>query len=235
MEAAVRASSWRLLSRVGERQWALRSVDDSVCGTDAAEAGARCVPGDGTRDKQREGALGRGEDAANSSGARSSGAQDAARVDASGARALVGCETDVGAAVLPGDQGRDALRPRVDLGAIAKGYTADACRDLAVSMGARGVLVSVGTSSVSHGGLACGTLAVCPRPSLASWNFPWVIWRPCQRPATTWGRWAALAPRATASVGLLILLMIMLASAHPSTAMPLVPSMVAAGLVAASQ
>lgn len=143
VEAAVHASSWRSLWRVGERQWALP-----------------CVPGDGTRDKQREGALGRGRagaarsggapsGGARSSGARSSGAQDAARVDASGARALVGCETDTGAAVLPGDQGRDALSPRVDLGGIAKGYTADACRDLAVSMGARGVLVSVGTSSVS--------------------------------------------------------------------------------------
>ena len=149
VEAALHASSWRLLSRVGERQWALRSVDDSACGTDTADVGAPCVPGDGTRDKQRERSSGRGEDAANSSGARSSGAQDAARVDASGARALVGCETDLGTAVLPGDQGHDALSPRVDLGGIAKGYTADACRDLAVSMGARGVLVSVGTSSVS--------------------------------------------------------------------------------------
>ena len=149
VEAAVRASSWRLLSRVGERQWALRSVDDSACGTDTADVGAPCVPGDGTRDKQRERSSGRGEDTANSSGARSSGAQDVARVDASGARALVGCGTFTGAAVVPGDQGRDALSPRVDLGGIAKGYTADACRDLAVSMGARGVLVSVGTSSVS--------------------------------------------------------------------------------------
>ena len=144
VEAALYASSWRLLSRVGERQWALRSVDDSACGTDTADVGAPCVPGDGTRDKQRERSSGRGEDTANSSGA-----QDTARVDASGARALVSCETDTGAAVLPGDQGRDALSPRVDLGGIAKGYTADACRDLAVSMGARGVLVSVGTSSVS--------------------------------------------------------------------------------------
>ena len=149
VEAALHASSWRLLSRVGERQWALRSVDDSACGTDTADVGAPCVPGDGTRDKQRERSSGRGEDAANSSGARSSGAQDVARVDASGARALVGCGTFTGAAVLPGDQGRDALSPRVDLGGIAKGYTDDACRDLAVSMGARGVLVSVGTSSVS--------------------------------------------------------------------------------------
>ena len=144
VEAAVRASSWRLLSRVGERQWALRSVDDSACGTDTVDVGAPCVPGDGIRDKQRERSSGRREDAANSSGA-----QDAARVDASGARALVGFGTFTGAAVLPGDQGHDALSPRVDLGGIAKGYTADACRDLAVSMGARGVLVSVGTSSVS--------------------------------------------------------------------------------------
>ena len=144
VEAAVHASSWCSLSRVGERQWALRSVDDSACGTDTADVGAPCVPGDGTRDKQRERSSGRGEDTANSSGA-----QDTARVDASGARALVGCETDLGTAVLPGDQGHDALSPRVDLGGIAKGYTADACRDLAVSMGARGVLVSVGTSSVA--------------------------------------------------------------------------------------
>ena len=144
VEAALHASSWRLLMRLGERQWALRSVDDSACGTDTADVGAPCVPGDGTRDQQRERSSGRGEDAANSSGA-----QDVARVDASGARALVGCGTFTGAAVLPGDQGCDALSPRVDLGGIAKGYTADACRDLAVSMGARGVLVSVGTSSVS--------------------------------------------------------------------------------------
>ena len=48
--------------------------------------------------------------------------------------------------------GVDAPSPRLDLGGIAKGYTADACRDLAVSMGARGVLVSVGTSSVSVSG-----------------------------------------------------------------------------------
>ena len=144
VETALHASSWRSLMRLGERQWALRSVDDSACGNDTADVGAPCVPGDGTRDKQRERSSGRGEDAANSRGA-----QDMARVDASGARALVGCETDLGTAVLPGDQGRDALSPRVDLGGIAKGYTADACRDLAVSMGARGVLVSVGTSSVS--------------------------------------------------------------------------------------
>ena len=76
VEAALRASSWGLLSRVGERRW--------VMGTPA-----ECVGG------------------------------------------------------------VDVPSPRHDLGGIAKGYTADACRDLAVAMGARGVLVSVGTSSVS--------------------------------------------------------------------------------------
>ena len=79
VEAALRASSWDLLSRVGERRWAVRVPGESVGGME--------VPS-----------------------------------------------------------------PRVDLGGIAKGYTADACRDLAVSMGARGVLVSVGTSSVSVSG-----------------------------------------------------------------------------------
>ena len=76
VEAALRASSWGLLSRVGQRRWAMGIPCESVGGVDAPS-------------------------------------------------------------------------PRLDLGGIAKGYTADACRDLAVSMGARGVLVSVGTSSVS--------------------------------------------------------------------------------------
>ena len=79
VEAALRASSWHLLSRVGERRWAVGAPAESVGGAE--------VPS-----------------------------------------------------------------PRLDLGGIAKGYTADACRDLAVSMGARGVLVSVGTSSVSVSG-----------------------------------------------------------------------------------
>lgn len=39
--------------------------------------------------------------------------------------------------------------PSLDLGGIAKGRTADDCRDLAVDMGARGVLVSIGTSSIA--------------------------------------------------------------------------------------
>ena len=76
VEAALRASSWGLLSRVGERRWAMGVPGESVGGVN--------VPS-----------------------------------------------------------------PRLDLGGIAKGRTADACRDLAVAMGARGVLVSVGTSSVS--------------------------------------------------------------------------------------
>lgn len=76
VEAALRASSWGLLSRVGERRWAMGLSRECAAGVDAPS-------------------------------------------------------------------------PSLDLGGIAKGYTADACRDLAVSMGARGVLVSVGTSSVS--------------------------------------------------------------------------------------
>ena len=76
VEAALRASAWGLLSRVGERRWAMGLPGEPVGGVDAPS-------------------------------------------------------------------------PRLDLGGIAKGYTADACRDLAVAMGARGVLVSVGTSSVS--------------------------------------------------------------------------------------
>ena len=76
VEAALRASAWGLLSRVGERRWVMATPAESVGGADAPS-------------------------------------------------------------------------PRLDLGGIAKGHTADACRDLAVAMGARGVLVSVGTSSVS--------------------------------------------------------------------------------------
>ena len=76
VEAALRASSWGLLSRVGERRWGMGVPGESAGGVDAPS-------------------------------------------------------------------------PGLDLGGIAKGYTADACRDLAVAMGACGVLVSVGTSSVS--------------------------------------------------------------------------------------
>ena len=76
VEAALRASTWGLLSRVGERRWAMGVPGESAGGVDAPS-------------------------------------------------------------------------PSLDLGGIAKGHTADTCRDLAVAMGARGVLVSVGTSSVS--------------------------------------------------------------------------------------
>ena len=145
VEAALRASSWHLLSRVGERRWTLRApagatsgsgarglpvdvrglpVDAcglpvDACGLPADACGL--VSGDGQpNDPSREN---------QAAGASSEGARVSA-TDGRGHRDGVPC-------------------PRLDLGGIAKGYTADACRDLAVSMGARGVLVSVGTSSVS--------------------------------------------------------------------------------------
>ena len=159
VEAALRASSWHLLSRVGERRWTLRAPAGATSGSGArglpvdargllADAcglpvdacglpvdacglpvDARGLPadtcglvsGDGQpNDPSREN---------QAAGASSEGARVSA-TDGRGHRDGVPC-------------------PRLDLGGIAKGYTADACRDLAVSMGARGVLVSVGTSSVS--------------------------------------------------------------------------------------
>ena len=135
VEAALRASSWHLLSRVGERRWTLRApagaasgsgargLPVNACGLPADACGLPAdarglVSGDGRpNDPSREN---------QAAGASSEGA----RVSATDGRGGVPC-------------------PRLDLGGIAKGYTADACRDLAVSMGARGVLVSVGTSSVS--------------------------------------------------------------------------------------
>ena len=145
VEAALRASSWHLLSRVGERRWTLRApagatsgsgargLPVDACGLPADACGlpvdARGLPvdacglvsGDGQpNDPSREN---------QAAGASSEGARVSA-TDGRGHRDGVPC-------------------PRLDLGGIAKGYTADACRDLAVSMGARGVLVSVGTSSVS--------------------------------------------------------------------------------------
>ena len=131
VEAALRASSWHLLSRVGERRWTLRApagaasgsgalgLPVDACGLPADACGL--VSGDGQpNDPSREN---------QAAGASSEGARVSA-TDGRGHRDGVPC-------------------PRLDLGGIAKGYTADACRDLAVSMGARGVLVSVGTSSVS--------------------------------------------------------------------------------------
>ena len=159
VEAALRASSWHLLSRVGERRWTLRAPAGATSGSGARglPVDARGLPadtcglpvdacglpvdacglpvdacglpvdacglvsGDGQpNDPSREN---------QAAGASSEGARVSA-TDGRGHRDGVPC-------------------PRLDLGGIAKGYTADACRDLAVSMGARGVLVSVGTSSVS--------------------------------------------------------------------------------------
>ena len=40
-----------------------------------------------------------------------------------------------------------------------------------------------------RGAQACATRTARPRRLLASWDFPWVIWRPCRRPETTWDRW----------------------------------------------
>ena len=131
VEAALRASSWHLLSRVGERRWTLRAPAGATSGSGARglPADVRGLPvdacglvsGDGQpNDPSREN---------QAAGASSEGARVSA-TDGRGHRDGVPC-------------------PRLDLGGIAKGYTADACRDLAVSMGARGVLVSVGTSSVS--------------------------------------------------------------------------------------
>ena len=173
VEAALRASSWHLLSRVGERRWTLRApagatsgsgarglpVDAcglpadacglpvDACGLPADACGlpvdARGLPVD---------ACGLPADAcgllADTCGLVSG---DGRPHDASRENQAAGASSE-GARVsaTDGRGHRDGVPcPRLDLGGIAKGYTADACRDLAVSMGARGVLVSVGTSSVS--------------------------------------------------------------------------------------
>ena len=187
VEAALRASSWHLLSRVGERRWTLRApagaasgsgargLPVDACGLPVDACGllvdARGLPAD---------ACGLPADAcglpvdARGLPVDACGLLADARglpVDACGlpvdARGLVSGDgqpndpsrenqaagaSSEGARVsaTDGRGHRDGVPcPRLDLGGIAKGYTADACRDLAVSMGARGVLVSVGTSSVS--------------------------------------------------------------------------------------
>ena len=173
VEAALRASSWHLLSRVGERRWTLRAPAGATSGS-----GARGLPVD---------ARGLPVDACGLPVDACGLPADACGlpVDACGLP-VDACGLPVDARGLPADtcglvsgdgQPNDPSRenqaagassegarvsatdgrghrdgvpcPRLDLGGIAKGYTADACRDLAVSMGARGVLVSVGTSSVS--------------------------------------------------------------------------------------
>ena len=187
VEAALRASSWHLLSRVGERRWTLRAPAGAASGSGARglPVDARGLPVDAcgllvdARGLPAD-ACGLPVDArglpVDACGllADARGLPADARglpVDACGlpvdARGLVSGDgqpndpsrenqaagaSSEGARVsaTDGRGHRDGVPcPRLDLGGIAKGYTADACRDLAVSMGARGVLVSVGTSSVS--------------------------------------------------------------------------------------
>ena len=145
VEAAVRSSSWGLLSRVGERRWTLRApagaaigsgargLPVDVCGLPVDARGlpvdARGLPVDARGYVSGDGQPYDASHENQAAGASSEGARVSA-TDGRGHRDGVPC-------------------PSLDLGGVAKGYTADACRDLAVSMGARGVLVSVGTSSVS--------------------------------------------------------------------------------------
>jgi len=138
IEAARTASSPKCLTRIGERLWALS----------APHGGANAVraAGDGTSRGHVSGTRASAESAAISVNARDErDHRDSGRV------AGAAIDSDAGAPAARSSREASGIssRPRVDLGGIAKGYTADACRDLAVNMGARGVLVSVGTSSVS--------------------------------------------------------------------------------------
>lgn len=131
VEAAVRSASWGLLSRVGERRWTLRAPAGAAIGSGARglPVDARGLPVDAGGYVSGDGQPYDASHENQAAGASSEGARVSA-TDGRGHRDGVPC-------------------PSLDLGGVAKGYTADACRDLAVSMGARGVLVSVGTSSVS--------------------------------------------------------------------------------------
>ena len=152
VEAAVRSSSWGLLSRVGERRWTLRAPAGAAIGSGArglpVDAGGLPVDARGLPVDARGlpvDACGLPVDAC---GYVSGGGQP---YDASHENQAAGASSE-GARVsaTDGRGHRDGVPcPSLDLGGVGKGYTADACRDLAVSMGARGVLVSVGTSSVS--------------------------------------------------------------------------------------
>ena len=151
VEAAARASSWGLLSRVGERRWTLRAPAGAAIGSGARglPVDARGLPVDarGLFDARGLPVDVRGLPV-DARGYVSGGGQP---YDASHENQAAGASSE-GARVsaTDGRGHRDGVPcPRLDLGGVAKGYTADACRDLAVSMGARGVLVSVGTSSVS--------------------------------------------------------------------------------------
>ena len=152
VEAAVRSSSWGLASRVGERRWTLRAPTGAAIGSGARglpvdarglPVDARGLPVDARGlpvDVRRLPVDARGYVSGDGQPYDASHEIQAAGASSEGARVSA---TD-------GRGHRDGVPcPRLDLGGVAKGYTADACRDLAVSMGARGVLVSVGTSSVS--------------------------------------------------------------------------------------
>ena len=166
VEAAVRSSSWGLLSRVGERRWTLRAPAGAAIGSGARglpvdarglSVDARGLPVDVRRlpvDARGHPVDARGlpVDARGLPvDARGYVSGDGQPYDASHENQAAGASSE-GARVsaTDGRGHRDGVPcPSLDLGGVAKGYTADACRDLAVSMGARGVLVSVGTSSVS--------------------------------------------------------------------------------------
>ena len=191
VEAAVRSSSWGLLSRVGERRWTLRAPAGERRWTLRAPAGAAIGSGARGLPVDARGlpvdarglpvdARGLPVDARGLSvdvrrlpvdarglpvdarglpvdarglpvDARGYVSGDGQPYDASHENQAAGASSE-GARVsaTDGRGHRDGVPcPSLDLGGVAKGYTADACRDLAVSMGARGVLVSVGTSSVS--------------------------------------------------------------------------------------
>ena len=152
VEAAVRSASWGLLSRVGERRWTLRAPAGAAIGSGARglpvdardlPVDARGLPVDARGlpvDVRRLPVDARGYVSGDGQPYDASHENQAADASSEGARVSA---TD-------GRGHRDGVPcPSLDLGGVAKGYTADACRDLAVSMGARGVLVSVGTSSVS--------------------------------------------------------------------------------------
>ena len=166
VEAAARASSWHLLSRVGERRWTLRAPAGATSGSGARglPVDARGLPVD-ARGLLADAcglpvdacglpvdACGLPVDArglpADTCGLVSGDGQpnDPSRENQAAGASSEGARVSA----TDGRGHRDGVPcPRLDLGGIAKGYTADACCDLAVSMGARGVLVSVGTSSVS--------------------------------------------------------------------------------------
>ena len=166
VEAALRASSWHLLSCVGERRWTLRAPAGAASGSGARglPVDARGLPVDACglpvdacglpvdACGLPADACGLPADACGLPvGARGLVSGDGRPNDPSRENQAAGASSEgARVSVTDGRGHRDGVPcPRLDLGGIAKGYTADACRDLAVSMGARGVLVSVGTSSVS--------------------------------------------------------------------------------------